>query len=265
MVNPEQLRAELLLTSVGLSPILEAKPKYTAGAVNKADRFLPRTRADLLRFMSGDKDKVEQVPAFKYDDVRKLLDESDPVQQVDALKAAFPDDVEGDVTALTTKVVEQLRAMLPRRIEKSSVRVHVTSPGPISLNRFRRGWDVANDPEIVLRNLLQGTLTSDEVQSLEALYPNLAESINGPGGLVDDCIATMKQRRGEKWDLNEADDRMLKILLGQPRLNVALAKDLEQASATAQQQATPNGQPPQNAANARITEAEQLPGQKAIG
>jgi hypothetical protein len=108
-------------------------------------------------------------------------------------------------------------------------------------------------------------LTSDEVQSLEALYPNLAESINGPGGLVDDCIATMKQRRGEKWDLNEADDRMLKILLGQPRINVALAKDLEQASATAQQQAAPNGQPPQNAANARITEAEQLPGQKAIG
>src|SRR6188508_2484744 len=119
MVNPEQLRAELLLASVGLTPILEAKPKYNAAAVEKADKFLPRARAYLLRFMGGAKDDIEQIPAFKYDDVRKLLDESDPEVQVDALKLAFPDDVEMDVTALTTKVVEQLRAMLPRRIEKS--------------------------------------------------------------------------------------------------------------------------------------------------
>ncbi len=265
MVNPDQLGAELLLASIGLTPILEATPQYNAAAVNKAAKFLPDARADVLRFMGGDKDSVEKPAAFNYDKVRKLLDESDPVQQVDALKAALPDDIEMDVTALVTKIVEQLRSMLPRRIEQSSVRVNVTSPGPISLNRFRRGWAVANDPETVLRNLLQGTLTTDEVKTFEALFPAIYETVAGPGGTVDDCIATMKARRGDKWDLNEADDRLLKTLLGQSWLNKGLVHDLEAASAAAQQQAEPNGQPPQNAANARLSDAEQLPGSKPIG
>jgi len=264
-VNPEQLRAETLLASVGIEPILQAAPKLTATALDDADKFVARARAMLLRFLGGSKDEVEAPKAFDYKEVAKLLDESEQDSQVAALNAAFPDDVQDDVMAMATKAAEQLRGRLPRSTYRTTVNVSSNQPPPVSLAKFRRAWDVTNDPSILFRNMLQRTVTLDEVEAFEAAYPALYQTLLGPGGVLDECIATMKDRRGDKWDIDDESDKIVRTVTGQERFKADLARDMAAAIANAKQQATPEGQPKPNAAAARLTQAEELPGQRPIG
>ncbi len=264
-VNPEQLRAELLLASVGIEPILQAKPNLNATAIADADKFVPRARAMLLKFLGGSKDDVETPKAFDYKAVAKLLDESDQDQQVAALNAAFPDDVQDNVMAMATKAAEQLRGKLPRSTYRTTVNVSSNQPPPVALAKFRRAWDVMNDPATLFRNMLQRTVTQDEVEAFEAAYPALYATLLAPGGILDEAIATMKDRRGDKWDIDDESDKIVRTVTGQERFKADLARDMAAAISNAKQQATPEGQAKNNAAAVRMTQAEELPGQRPIG
>src|SRR3954469_7590833 len=96
----------------------------------------------------------------------------------------------------------------------------VMPPEPYSLGRWRRQWSVACDPMIVIRDMLEGNIDPGMVSTLQQTFPELYKVILAQ---LDDAIATMKTRRGDKWDLPEDKNRDVKILLGIPYLNFDLA------------------------------------------
>lgn len=260
MVDPERLRGELVLAAVGLSNVLKSEPKFNRTVQVEADKFIPHARAELLRFLGGAQDSVEAPPAFDYDEILKLLTEPDEDSQVAALHAAIPDELVDDVIATATGIVDKLAVNLPRAVQRSVVNAKVNQPGPLALAKFKRGWAVANDPAIVLRNLLQRTITADEVDALWQFYPSIAESVIGPNGAADDAIVAMKVRRGDNWDISEADNRLLRELFRGDIINRDVAQGLAAHAAPVP------GQKPQqsNKQQDKASEASQLAGQKPI-
>ena len=258
-IDPEQLQGEQLLAATGLEPILRATPSVTAKSLDDADKLLPRIRAMLLRFLGGSREDYKAPEPFKYEAVRKLIDEGDPEQQSLALFEAYPDEVQDDVLVAATRILAYLNQQLPRTGTISTVNATARQPAPVAMHKFARAWNVANRPQDVISSMLQGTVTSDEVGALAAMYPALYESVAASGGILDDAIAAMRSRRGENWDLDEESDRIVKTLLMQDRINADLARDMGAVlhrTAIQQKQG-------QTGAAAELTSAERLPGQEA--
>jgi hypothetical protein len=118
---------------------------------------------------------------------------------------------------------------------------------------------VANDPLVVLRDLLDGSIDSGMVQALADYYPEFFKALTSPGGLVDDAIATMKANRGEDWDIDGDKDKLLQVLLQVQGVNLGLANDFARVAAI--QPPPPTVSPKSKALT--IETGEELPGQKS--
>jgi hypothetical protein len=163
------------------------------------------------------------------------------------------------VVASATRAVAYLQQSIPKRVWRTVVNAHVDPPGPIDMDRFRRRWLVAADPAVVLRDLLSGRIDPVMVDAFAEMYPELYRALQAT---VDEAIATMKARRGDKWDINATRDRDLRTLLQAPGINLGIVAALSQAQAPLDE-GQPAGAPQAKAVNARLTDAEKLPGQKA--
>jgi len=255
------LESELAVASIGLGPILRSKPRIGIGQGQDAASWLPRARAQLLRFLGGGSDGAGEQPAFDYKDVSELLeaDEDDVQARSDALYTILPPEMVDDVVASATRAVNYLQQSIPKRVWRTAVNAHVDPPGPIDMDRFRRRWLVAADPAVVLRDLLSGRIDPVMVDALAEMYPEIYKGLQA---VTDEAIATMKSRRGEKWDLNATRDRDLRTLLRAPAVNLGIVEALSQVQAPMEQEQA--GVPPPKAVNSRLTDAEKLPGQKAM-
>jgi hypothetical protein len=108
-----------------------------------------------------------------------------------------------------------------------------------------------------LRAMAEGSLDMVMVAALEAAYPAIYEAVATPGGLIDDAIASLKSRRGEKWDVTDDQDRQVKILIGADPIDFDLANEYAALSpAVAPPQPRPMGK-----RTVQPTD-ELLPGQK---
>jgi len=255
------LESELTVASMGLAPILRARPRLTIGQGEDAASWLPRARALILRFLGGGSEESAEQPAFDYKDVSELLeaDEDEIQARADALYGVLPPEMIDDVVASATKAVNYLQQSIPKRVWRTAVNAHVDPPGPVDMDRFRRRWLVAADPAVVLRDLMRGAIDPVMVDALAEMYPELYKALQST---VDDAIATMKSRRGEKWDINATRNRDLLTLLQAPAINLGIVDALAQAQEPIDQ-GQPAGAPPPKAVNSRLTDAEKLPGQKA--
>jgi hypothetical protein len=254
------LESELTVASMGLAPILRSTPRIGVGQSNDAAAWLPRARALLLRFLGGGSEKGSEQPPFDYKDVSALLeaDEDEIQDRSDALYTVLPPEQVDDVVASATKAVDYLQQSIPKRVWRTVVNAHVDPPGPIDMDRFRRRWMVAADPAVVLRDLLRGAIDPVMVDAFAEMYPELYKALQA---VCDEAIATMKARRGEKWDINATRDRDLRTLLRAPAINLGIVNALSQAQEPLEQ-GQPAGGPQAKAVNSRLTDAEKLPGQK---
>ena len=255
------LESELTVASMGLAPILRAKPRIGVGQGDTAANWLPRARALLLRFLGGGSEDASEQPSFDYKDVSELLGGGGGGGRArsDALYTVLPPEQVDDVVASATKAVNYLQQSIPKRVWRTAVNAHVDPPGPIDMDRFRRRWLVASDPFVVLRDLLAARIDPVMVDAFTEMYPELYKALQA---VTDDAIATMKSRRGEKWDLNSVRDRDLKTLLRAPAINLGIVDALAQAQEPIDQ-GQPAGGPKAKAVNGSLTDAERLPGQKA--
>lgn len=254
------LEAEQAVAALGLDAIMRGSPSWSLERQNDAASFPKRARALLLKALGNpDPDPSdEDLPPFEYDDVVELLeaDDEEVERRTNALYDALPDDIQDDVEAAATRAIAHLQNTLPKRVMKTTARVDVTPPEPFELDRFARAYRVAVDPMWALRAMAVGGLDMVMVEAMEALYPALYELIATPGGLLDDALAAMKARRGEKWDVTDDQDRQVKILIGADPIDLDLANDF---AAVAQAPAPP---PRAGGAKAVKPTEELLPGQK---
>lgn len=225
VLTPAQ--AEAFVAVIGIDKILDATPTLNLEQMDRAENLPRTTRAALLRFMSSpERTEPDDLPPFDYAHVSKVLQqdpaESEKVSNAlhEALRGRLHDDDAQEVVNVATKIILALQASIPRRIYKSVVNETVMPPEPYSLGRWRRQWSVAADPMIVIRDMLEGNIDPGMVSTLQQTYPELYKMVLAQ---LDDAIATMKTRRGDKWDLPEDKNRDVKILLGIPYLNFDLA------------------------------------------
>jgi hypothetical protein len=251
------LASESVLAAVGLDQVLDGRPTYNQEQQADAAKFAQRVRALLLKFMGGATSPVSDLPDFDYERVSKLLNADDDAntERTAKLHQLLPPEMSDEVLATASRIVGMLEENFPRRVWKTSARVHTDPPEPFQLGRFQRRWAVACDPMIVLRDLIEGQLDLDEVQALADFYPDLYQAVLDQ---VDDAIATMKARRGDKWDLDAKQDRAIKTLVQAPTFDPALAADYVQL---AQTKTAP--QPRATSKVVKLDNSEQLPGQRA--
>lgn len=261
------LEAEIAVAVIGLDRIMAGSPSWSLEKQADAEAFPKRARALLLKALGRTAPEADDdAPAFDYDEAKRLLEADDDAieRRADALFATLPDDVQDDVLAAASKAIEHLQGILPRRVTKTTARVDVSPPEPFELDRFARAWRVAVDPMSALRAMAEGGLDMVSVEALAAAYPEIYKLVSGRaapgeeggGGLLDDVIATMKGRRGDRWDISDDQDRQVKILLGEEPIDLDLANEF-----AAMTPITPAQQPRQRSKPTAPID-ELLPGQK---
>jgi hypothetical protein len=259
--------SESTLSAIGMEPVLEADPRFNQEQQNDARALPDRMRTLVLRFLSGRSQKAEEFPPFDYRAVADLLQGTD-VEHAQGLITLIPEPLADDVRSDATRIALYLQQQLPRQVRRTLVKVTVEPPDPLEVGRFRRKWMVACDPLVLLRDLASGSVDGAMVRAFSAMWPEFYQALAREGGIVDEAIATMKARRGDKWDISTGDDRELRTLMGAPTLDVDLANDFARiAAADAAQPPPPAMSKPQSPGKPKDikldTDAEQLPGQRA--
>jgi len=256
----DPLHAEMMVGVLGLDRIMRGNASFTLQAQEDAVSFPKRARALLLRALAAREAEPPEEPDFDYEEARKLLEADDDAVEArhNALYAELPDDIQDDVEAAATHVIGYLQAQLPRKVIRTTAREEIAPPEPFALDRFARQWRVAVDPMSALRAMAEGSLDMVMVAALEEAYPEIYKLVATPGGLLDDALAAMKMRRGDRWDVDDDVDRQVKILIGADPIDFELANDMAAAR--------PTVPAPQPRAKSRPGSAgaidELLPGQK---
>lgn len=261
------LDAEIATAAVGLDAILRGSPSWSLETQADVLAFPKRAKALLIKSLGRTAPEGEdEEPPFDYDEAKKLLeaDDDEIERRAEALFSALPDDIQDDVQAAASRAISYLQDIFPRRVTKTTARMDVSPPEPFELDRFARAWRVVTDPLHALRAMAEGGLDMVSVEALAKAYPAIYEMVSGRtepgtpggGGLLDEAIATMKGRRGERWDITDDQDRQVKILLGEDSIDLELANEFAESQAT-----TPAQQPRQRAQRAAPID-ELLPGQK---
>ncbi len=252
------VESEAILAAIGVGPILRGKPTFGQGQREDAIALPRRIRKDLLRYMGGGDEKVSKLPEFEYDKARDLLDADDDTdaERTHALYQLLPPDLADEVEADAQRIIAGLQQTLPRREWQTVAKVHSAPPEPFALGRFRRMWDLAMDPRRLMTLLLEDQVIPDDIQAFAVFWPELYAMVQA---IADEGLATMKARRGDSWDLRSGHDRGLKVILGLPTVDAAVAQDYRQL-------ANNTLLPPPRSASKPVQSddlkaAEQLPGQ----
>jgi hypothetical protein len=263
MISP--LDAQIAVASIGLDRILRGEPSWSLEKQEDAAKFRFRARQLIMRALSRreDGDDVEP-PAFDYDEAKKLLEADDDELEKRhlVLYETLPDDIQDAVAAAATAAIEFLQEHLPRSLTRTVANARMSPPDPFELDRFARMWRTVVDPMHALAALAEGGLDTVMVESLKGAYPDLyaliTEGMRKPpeGALLDQAIAAMRTRKGDRWDVTDDQDRQLKILLGEDPIDFDLANDY-----AALQPTTPAAAPKQKARSSPPVD-ELLPGQK---
>lgn len=254
--------AEAAVGAIGLDRIMKGETSWAQKYREAAAAFPKRARALLLKALaSKDTEPDGEMPAFDYDEAKRLLEQGDDEAEkaTEALYDALPDEMQDEVEAAAGKAITFLQQNLPRRVSKTTARLEVSPPEPFELDRFARMWRVAVDPMWALRMMAEGGLDMVMADALAEMYPALYELLAGEGGLLDDAIATLKARKGEKWDVSDDQDRQVKILLRVDPIDLDLANDFAEIGQQQQTQQPMAGRPRPKGGP---TTEELLPGQK---
>lgn len=219
----DPLRAEIVLASIGLIPILEAKPELELKPIEKE---IGQKVRDFLAHPH--REPLDDVPDVDYRRVSKLLS-GDPGRMAQALYALMPDEMGQAVANQASRIGAALYQQLPRTVRPELLGASVGPGSASQLDRFARAWSVATDPVVVLRDLAQHSLSSDMVAAFAAFYPALFDFTKET---VIDEISTLKAKR-PAWDLDDARDRLTRMLLQLPTQDLDLAADFQQLYAGA--------------------------------
>lgn len=254
-----------MFAALGLRRILDGTAKLWKHSLQDAAALPAKLRARVLKFMATDKfrDAVD-MPDFDYQALLKRFGEGQTAEQAQALLKAVPDEeLATDMAARANTMLGWADQQLPRPTTDAQFGAGEVDPDPGALADFRRVWQVACDPMTVLDDLEDGSLSPDQVAALVTLYPAIYAELRLA---VTDALATMRARRGPKWEPVTRKAQLLGVLMQQDATDPEMAAEVQQmyaADAQREAQAVP---PPSRARRTSAPEGDALtPGQKQAG
>ena len=204
---------ELVVATLGIGKFLDATARTWRYVLDDAGR-LPKKVTDLLRryLTSADHAEPEDLPPFDFPAVKKLLLGSGTIGQADAIHAGIADPMlaKGCVD-VASRIIEYLKPLMPKSSRATLSGPVTVQPSAQDLAAFRRVYQIADDPLLVLRDLNEGCLSRGQVRSLQQLYPQLYGLI---GDAAPEVLANIKSGRGANWQLPRRKEQGLKLLLG---------------------------------------------------
>lgn len=251
--TPSGISGESLLAVTGVSRVLETKPTRVTRLEKEAAERLPRDiRRACNAFLDEDSErkKIPKQPAFDYaevlDHITTAVAEAadagdagaptdDPTadlglstQRHEALAAMFrggDSELGMDYIQVAEKAVLYLQGILPIREEQTNVLLKPVNidPSDTEIARFRRAWDIANDPMVILRDMEHGILVPDQVTHVAAMFPNTYAAMK-------DTLATQMGAalaRKKSWRLSWAKNRQVEVLYQTSVFSPGLAADLQ--------------------------------------
>ena len=254
------LDVESVLATIGVDKILQGNPTFLRRQFIEARDLPKKMRADFDRFYSSEKfEPSETLPPFDYDDVLKLASQPQLTpEQTDELATVMPDaDMAMELGLEAGRVLAWADQTIPRNVRQSFMGAKTDRPDDESLSQFRTRWQVATDPMVVVRDMLEGCLDADQVSTLALLYPALYQEMRQAAA---DSLAAAVMEHGKDWEPPPEKQRQIETLLQTAQFDPALAATVQQTyQAQDAQQPTPK-KPPRKA-SADI--AGLTPGQKA--
>jgi hypothetical protein len=248
---------ETLLAVTGLADLLAGKPRrLTVASAEQAAGIPKAIRRAVRKFIRGEDRGSEAIdrPAFDYDHLLEQLSAEVRQPVIERVIDGLPADAETQTGYLVAvqRAIGYLRGGMPVRSTVTATGVENRRPPDIEVARFRRAWEVAEDPLVVLADLEAGRLVPDQVRALSAMYPEIYGAIRLE---VLDAIADARADKS-KWKLPLTRDRRLQVLLGASTMTPALAADIQRVFAPTEKVAPPSGPPSSHAADALKTPAQ---------
>lgn len=227
---------EAALAAIGADKILDASPKFGRKERIRA-RDLPKEMHEAFdRFFATSKfDPSEDLPPFDYDSVLALVSAGQTPEQARALQRAVPDpDLAMELGLEANRVAAWGNQSIPRnqRVSLSGAKV-MDQPDAESLAAFRTRWQVACDPMVVVRDVLEGCLDADQVATVALLYPALYAEMRQA---CADALTAAATRHGAGWEPSPDKARQMQTLRQEDPTDMALAASVQQTYA---QQAKP--------------------------
>jgi hypothetical protein len=213
-MDPAPPTPELVVTTLGIEKFLDASARTWRYVLDDAAR-LPKKVSDLMRryLTSADHDEPEDLPPFDFKAVKKLLLGSGSIGQSDAIHAGIGDPtLARGAVDVASRIIEYLKPLMPKSERATAAGPVPVQPSAQDLAAFRRVYQVADDPLLVLRDLNEGCLSRGQVRSFQQLYPQLYGLL---GDVVPEVLANIKSGRGANWQLPRRKEQGLKLLLGQ--------------------------------------------------
>lgn len=258
MLDPMDVEAALAV--LGADNVLCAEPKWSRKQARDA-RDLPKTMREAFDkyFASDGFESSEALPPFDYDEVLKLVSAGQTPEQVEALNAAVPDkELAMELGIDANRVLTWANQSLPRAPRQSLTGTKLDPPDPESLAQFRTRWQVACDPMVVVRDVLEGCLDADQVATVALLYPSLYAEMRQA---CVDAMTAAAMEHGKDWEPSPDKEGYVRTLLQQAPTDLALAASVQQAY----QQQTAAKPKAKRAPSQRASadDAELTPGQRA--
>lgn len=245
-MKPDPLTVESLIVALGLERILDGKPpELDEARQRKALALRKEIRTLVTAFLSkAEREPVDDLPDFDYDEVSMLLRRAGSEKQIAALFAAMPDrdhQLGRAIAGAAAPIVELLRQVLPRQVRKTVAGI-VVSPGTATDEaKFARTWSVALDPLICLRDMREGCLSEDMVKAWQLFYPAMLRYAKSS---VFAGIEMLSAKR-PAWVESMTDDRTAQLLtlMQRPDERPDLTADFQALYGQAKGEGPPSARP----------------------
>lgn len=244
-----------LLAVVGLDRLFAEKDRILVSDKERAEMLPREIRRACQRFVQGEplSGKLPRRGPFDYqrslDWLTQAMDSenedegaSGRVSQafLERIGARFRDDdsrIAAGFLADVQRVVPYLQSIVPIRTETTMAKTINIDPSDTEIAAFRRAWDIASDPMIILRDLEAGVLSPDQVPHFAALYPPLYSATKTQMGLA----FADAQARKKSWRLPYDHERQVAVLYGTDTMTPALSAELQKSFAAAGSSGAPAG------------------------
>jgi len=225
MTDPMDIEAALAV--IGVDNVLRAEPAWSRKMAREA-RDLPMTMREAFdRFFASSKfEPSEALPPFDYEEVLKLVSAGQTPEQAQALSVVGDADLAMELGIEANRVVAWANQSLPRNPRASLTGTKLDPPDPESLAAFRTRWQVACDPMVTVRDMLEGALDADQVATVALLYPTLYAEMRQA---CVDAMTAAAMEHGKDWDVPTEKEPYVRTLLQQTPTDLSLAASIQQS------------------------------------
>ena len=207
-----------MLASIGVTATLRrGAVKMNHGTMNRAEALPGKLTTAAKRFLGASEfvDPCDSSPDIDYEEVLKLVSEDATDQRIqeNLAWAAQMDPSLGPIIDDFAEVLGRAWGYLQREIPRRSVPTIISAtsvlPCDLDLAKFKRRYSVVDDPMILVRDMLEGSMAADQVAAFSEVYPELHEFF------VAQVLASAveRQEKNEKWSCPWPKEQLVYMLM----------------------------------------------------